>query len=202
MTEHVCTNPNHDHFDPSRFNPRQLETLAKAAATHDAARALPGDETKVLCAQQAVYATQQILKGVAAMLVEQGGNADLLQVFGSALAANSLAGVVLEGLAEGHDDWHSSGDQRVDKVFDMLTEMLASSEPPTLSPEDLPEDVAKRLLAGESTPEDKETVRQMAVERGLIGEDDEFEMVARNLETGESVPVASSETSDGYGMYL
>jgi hypothetical protein len=30
----------------------------------------------------------------------------------------------------------------------------------------------------------------MAVERGLIGEDDEFEMVARNLETGESVPVA------------
>src|SRR3954462_1728029 len=203
MTEHVCTNPNHDHFDPSRFSPAQQASIAKAQEAHDAARALPSDETKVLLAGQTMLGVQGLLREVVQMLAASGSpDPGVVQALTAALALNSLGAVGLESLSNDHDDWHSSGDRRVDAVFETLTEALEAltQGPPMIAAEDLPEDLAERLLKGESTPEDKETVRKMAVERGLIPEDADFDLLAQNLDTGEVTKPTTQEPSTG--MYL
>jgi hypothetical protein len=206
-TEHVCTNPEHDHFDPNAFNPQQLATLMKAKEAYDAARALPNDETKVLCAGQALFAANEILREVLLTMKQAGIGPNLLAAVSGALALNGLAGASVTALAESHEDWHASGDHRVDAVFTTLAEALdsASQPPPMLSVEDLPEDMAKRLIEGKATEADQEAVRKIAVEKGLVPEDAKFDLIAMNLDTGEQHPLSEHPLDAGeevYGQYL
>jgi hypothetical protein len=205
--EHVCMNPTHDHFDPEALTESQLTSVTKLHEAYDLIDGLPGNEERALLAQSALDAAHTVMYGALQAFVS-GALQTGVEAMGAAMGLVALGGVALEKQAE-VNDWQKTGDRRVDavlKAFAEATEAARASAAPVLKATDLPPEMAERLVAGEATEEDKSFIKQLAVEKGLIDEDDDLPLFTRDVETGETKQVTTANhTADddkGHGMYL
>lgn len=118
-----------------------------------------------------------------------------------------LAGYTQVDLHNTHEEWTSTGDKRVDAVWDTYMDTMQGL---VVRASDLPEGVGERIARGTATAEDFAAVRKIVLEKtGLDPELLDLESIVAmspqgTITSGGKMPKATEASSDdsGTGQYL
>lgn len=200
MTDHVCMNPKHDHFDPKALDPVRRRYVEETLVLAEKVNALPSDEEKLLLVSTIIGTVGGIIMDSVQALLE-GKTPDAVTDLGRGQAMLALAMEAVESSQGQHEDWHKSGDRRVDAVLEGFIEVLRhvheGQTANILDPEtDLPPEIRDRMAAGTVTTEDKQFVRDLMVSKGALPESATADDI--EIQVVDDAP----DSGEHYGMYL
>lgn len=205
----ACMNPNHDHFDESVLSAGQREFLKAMDLLGTRITGLPGDEERMLLLASQVTALGSSAQAIAGAALQGASAEEVASALNDLVALTTFAERTITSTQDGHTDWFKSGDRRTDELLaDYLTAVRALRASGAIQPEEIPEDLTERLVAGETTEEDKRFMFDLARSKGLIPDDadfEEFELYAEARESGGSTDggtLTAKGPEAGTGQYL
>jgi hypothetical protein len=161
-TAHDC---GHDHSQVPESTRRQMAEVTASIEALDL-------ERRHLLVNQALLKVDNMIDSLAEAVLKTG-DTETLSLLAIMQSTLGLAGLTLAQITEEHEDWTRTADRKVEAVWDQFTVMVrglvgGGHGAVKITEADLPEDVIKRVAAGQGTEEDLAAVRKVVAEKAGV----------------------------------
>lgn len=168
--------------------------------------ALDDERRSLLCDDLLVRANVSLSRAIQGFMQQTADPSEVLSDMALAASLVQLVGLTNQTTRDGHEDWQSTGDKRVDEIRHAFGEMLAAANAAQnghvvkIDGDTLPRETVERFEAGNPTEDDLRLLREAVQEQTgqEIPEDAEVTNVKREGKRADD----DGKPDQGYGLYL